>query len=43
MAGKQCELLPSYTVDSEGRCVKYTECSLSGRAESPKCVAKAQK
>ena len=43
MAGKQCGLLPSYTVDSQGRCVKFTECSLSGRSENPKCIAKAQK
>ena len=43
VAGKQCGLLPSYTVDSQGRCVKFTECSLSGRSENPKCIAKAQK
>ena len=43
VAGKQCGLLPSYNVDAQGRCVKFTECSLSGRAGNPKCVAKGQK
>jgi hypothetical protein len=43
MAGKQCGVLPSYTVDSHLKCVKFIECSMTGRANDPKCVAKGQK
>jgi hypothetical protein len=40
---KRCGLLPSYTVDDKGRCVKYNECSITGRVNDPKCAARAQK
>jgi hypothetical protein len=43
MDSKQCGVLPSYTVDFQSRCVKYTECSMTGRTGTPKCVAKGQK
>ena len=43
MDSKQCGALPSYTVDSQGRCKKYIECSMTGRTGTPKCTAKGQK
>ena len=43
MNDRQCGLLPSYTVDGRSRCIKYIECSMTGRSSDPKCMAKAQK
>lgn len=43
LLSKQCRLLPSYTVDNQNRCKKYYECTMTGRANDPKCLARAQK
>lgn len=40
VVSRQCGVLPSYTVDAQGRCVKFTECSMSGRTDDAKCVDK---
>jgi hypothetical protein len=40
---KKCGILPSYTIDAQNKCKKYTECTMTDRTKDPKCPAKGQK